>query len=116
MKNNKVTGDLGEKFAKEYLLNLGYEILETNWRAGRFGEIDIIARDGLQTVFVEVKTRKSLNFGHPFEAIGYHKLKNLFTAALTYMQNKRGRFRIDVIGVILKNPPEIEHLKNVSLN
>lgn len=116
MKNNKITGNLGEKFAKEHLLNKGWKIIETNWHAGKLGEIDIIAQDGGETVFIEVKTRKSLNFGHPFEAIDYHKIKNLYTAALTYMQKKKGAYRIDVIGIILNNPPVIEHLKNISLD
>ena len=116
MKNNKITGELGEKFAKEYLKKMGWKILELNWRAGKLAEIDIIAKDGGETVFVEVKTRSSLNFGHPFEAVDRRKLQNIQTAALTYMQNKKDRFRIDVIGVVLSEKPEIEHLRGISLD
>jgi len=115
MKNNKITGNFGEQIAKEYLKGLGYKILETNWRIGKLAEIDIIAKDGKTTVFIEVKTRKTQNYGHPFEAIGYHKLKNIYTATMAYMQKQKGEFRVDIIGIVLSEPPKIEHLKNISL-
>ena len=78
-------------------------------------EIDIIAKEKNTTVFVEVKTRKSLGFGHPFEAINKTKLNKIYMGALTYAQeNKIKNFRIDGIAIIGIENPKIEHLKNIS--
>ena len=78
-------------------------------------EIDIIAKEKNTTVFVEVKTRKSLGFGHPFEAINKTKLNKIYMGSLTYAQeNKIKNFRIDGIAIIGIENPKIEHLKNIS--
>ena len=114
--NNKETGNLGENIAATYLENLGYKILERNWRYSRVGEIDIIAIDKSTLVFVEVKTRKGISFGHPFEAIDEKKYNQVHTIAKAYMAQSTVKYkacRIDGISVILSNPPEITHLKNL---
>ncbi len=77
MKNTKAIGNLGEDRAVEYLENLGYEIFERNFRT-RFGEIDIIARDGETLCFVEVKKKTSDRFGSPAEMITPKKLDKKF--------------------------------------
>lgn len=113
---NKIKGKRGEEAAKAYLLKLGYKVLEENWRYSKFAEVDIIAQDKDALVFVEVKYRSTLNFGHPYEAITRSKLEKIHLAALAYLQNsKYKKFRIDIIGVIGKEPFEIQHLQNVSL-
>lgn len=120
--SNKKTGKYGEEFACKYLEKCGYKILEKNYRYSRMAEIDIIAKDGSTIVFAEVKTRTSLQYGHPFEAVNHTKLLNIFKAGLFYLKNTTesyNKYRIDVISVITKTDlkkPHIEHLKDVSLN
>lgn len=79
-------------------------------------EIDIIAKDKSTVVFVEVKTRKSLAFGHPFEAINQTKMNKIYQGVLTYVQeNNVKNYRIDGIAIIGVENPKIEHLKNISI-
>lgn len=114
--NNKDKGNLGESLATQYLIDLGYKIIERNWRYSRLGEIDIIALDKNTLVFVEVKARKSLAFGHPFEAINPQKVEQVQSIARAYMAQAKEKYkncRLDGISVILSNPPKIEHLKNI---
>lgn len=114
--NNKEKGNLGENIAAEYLKNLGYKILERNWRFSRAGEIDIIALDRNTLVFVEVKARRTTSFGHPFEAIDEKKYNQVHSIARAFMAQTDVKYkacRIDGISVILSNPPEITHLKNL---
>lgn len=73
-------GKIGENLASEYLEKQGYLILERNF-ACRQGEIDIIAKDEKEFVFVEVKTRRSLKFGYPAEAVTNIKRKHMQKAA-----------------------------------
>lgn len=84
-KNNKLTGAFGEEIVTRFLIQRGYEIIEKNWRI-REGEIDIIALapNGIFT-FVEVKTRRSLAFGHPLEAINNEKAHRLQRLALAWL-------------------------------
>ena len=117
--NNKQKGTLGETLACEYLKKAGYKILETNFRYSKFSEIDIIAKEKDTIVFVEVKTRSTTAFGHPFEAINSKKLGHIYQAALYYMQQSsepHKNFRIDIVSILSPDNPKIEHLKNVSLN
>lgn len=106
---------IGEKYedlAAEYLCSIGYEILVRNYFS-RFGEIDIIAKDGEYTVFVEVKFRRQSEFGHPIETITKSKQKKLMKTALVYMQEHGEDFyRFDAI-VILDD--KLEHIKNIEL-
>jgi putative endonuclease len=112
-------GRRGETLAAEYLDSLGYSIVELNWRCS-IGEIDIVARDEGELVFVEVKTRTSVAFGHPLEAITVAKLARLRRLAAAWCDahpdpRSRVRIRIDAVAIIA--PPrglvEIEHLKSV---
>ena len=80
-------GKIGENLASEYLEKQGYLILERNF-ACRQGEIDIIAKDEKEFVFVEVKTRKSLKFGYPAEAVTNIKRKHMQKAAQYYLYKK----------------------------
>lgn len=104
-------GKTGESLAVAHLKARGYEILEQNYRAVR-GEIDLVAQDGDCIVFVEVKTRRSLKFGLPQEAVTTQKQRQISKVALAYLQAKN-RFdapcRFDVIAIHLS--PKLELLK-----
>jgi putative endonuclease len=84
-KNNQTTGLVGEDVTARYVTALGHEIMDRNWRV-REGEIDIVALapNGVFT-FVEVKTRRSLAFGHPLEAINNEKAHRLQRLALAWL-------------------------------
>lgn len=120
--HNKIVGRLGEEIACRFLENLGWQILDKNYHYSRLAEIDIVAKDNDTIVFVEVKTRTTTNFGHPFEAINHTKLMNIFKAGLAYLKQTKEpyrRYRIDIISVLgrlEKESPKIEHLKDISLN
>lgn len=111
-------GRRGEELAAHYLERAGYTVIDRNWRCAR-GEIDLVAREGNDTVFIEVKTRSSTAFGHPFEAITARKLARLRRLALAWCEAhpyRRGVIRIDAIAVIAGDgrEPTIEHLRRVS--
>ena len=84
MSYTKRIGDLGETIAKKYLSQKGYAILDTKFHS-RTGEIDIVARDGEQLVFVEVKTRGSRVCGDPEESLTTKKKRKNMHAAYTYI-------------------------------
>lgn len=112
MSEHNDVGREGENIATNFLIQKGYKIITRNWRYGP-KEIDIVARDGDTMVFVEVKTRSTLAFELPQEAVTKKKMKNLVEAADAYMiQNNidlEGRF--DIVGVLNGNPPKvIEHI------
>lgn len=114
--NNREFGNKGEDLACEYLIKNGYEIVERNKHFSKFCEIDIIAKLKDKYVFVEVKTRRTNNFGTPLEAITKTKYNNIKTGLLSYLQeNKIRKYQIDVIGITLEPELKITHLKNVSL-
>lgn len=92
-------------------------MIERNWRCSQ-GELDIIARSGDELVFVEVKTRSSVAYGHPFEAITPVKLARLRRLAGAWCEahpDERGRVRIDAVAVLAPRvgPVTIEHLEGV---
>ena len=114
----KQFGDEGEEIAVELLQEKGYEIIERNYRYGK-GEIDIIAKDPETnfTVFIEVKSRKNLEFGDPVYAITKNKIKQIKRMAELYLYDKEIDeidCRFDVITVLLrgKQKPIIEHYVN----
>lgn len=114
---NSSKGRAGEAFAVNYIVRMGFKILEKNWRYSRFGEIDIIAQDDNTIVFIEVKSRTSCKFGHPFESVDekkFEKIKKLAEIYLSKNNHLSGKnVRFDIIGILLKNNPEITYLKNI---
>ena len=113
----KNTGKQGEEIAAKYLSEKGYKIVAKNVRFSKHCEIDIIAKDKKETVFVEVKTRKSLNSGHPFEAIDRRKIEKIYTGVLNYIkENNIESWRIDAVAIIGTTTPKIEHLKNIGID
>jgi len=117
-------GRRGEDCAAAYLQRAGCRIIARNWRCPE-GEIDVIVDDGGCVAFVEVKTRSSTRFGHPFEAITAVKLARMRRLAAAWCAQSDvwpPRIRLDVIAVITgpANPrggtpaePVIEHLTGV---
>lgn len=110
------TGRRGEDLAVEFLTKQGYTILRRNYRK-RYGEIDIIATENNTLVFIEVKTRKSLQFGDGFEAVSYQKQLQLARVAQEYIQRYNMSdtcARFDVVSVRMGNnkQPQLELLQN----
>jgi putative endonuclease len=107
-------GQAGENLAVSFLEKNGYRIVERNWRC-RYGELDIIAREGGSLVFVEVRSRRSLRYGTAAESVDWRKRKKLRQLALIYLSERQfGHFsyRFDVITVFFagKGEPQISHI------
>lgn len=106
-------GKRGERIAEQFLVDAGLEILDRNWRCA-IGELDLVAVDGDETVFVEVKTRSGAAFGHPFEAITPEKLARLRRLAHAWGEARgtRLKIRIDAISVLAprRGAVVVEHL------
>jgi putative endonuclease len=97
-------GNKGEELAVKFLKKNGYAIKIRNYKT-RIGEIDIIAADGDVLVFVEVKTRESLEFGHPFEAVNARKRKKIANVALLYLKkfDDLPPCRFDIVSIFINN-------------
>lgn len=88
MKNRRATGTDYEQKAAKYLKDLGYQIIEQNFRC-KIGEIDLIAREGDYLVFVEVKYRTDEKMGQPQEAVDLRKQQKICKVASYYCMKKR---------------------------
>jgi putative endonuclease len=117
MRVKDAVGRFGEDLAAEHLAVAGLAVLERNWRC-REGELDIIARDGAELVFAEVKTRSSLAFGTPAEAIDPVKAARIRRLALRWIDEHRSdgfwqSVRFDVISVLRHRAGgvEVQHLR-----
>lgn len=98
-----VTGKTGEGIASGFLTQNGYQILDVNYRCP-IGEIDIVAREKGELVFVEVKTRKSSALGYPEQAVGTAKQKKMSQLALWYLRDKKvgdAPVRFDVVAILM---------------
>lgn len=102
MDNEKIRlGKNGEEKSIRFLQQQEYKILKRNYRC-RLGEIDIIAQDKDYIVFVEVKTRKTKNYGLPEEAVTHHKQRQIEKVALHWLKTskfKHPNLRFDVVSV-----------------
>ena len=109
------TGKEGEKIAAAFLKKNGYQINEINFRCV-FGEIDIIAHEKSELVFIEVKTRNSIELGYPEQAVGIRKQKKMSQLASWYLQKKNitdTSARFDVVAItMLPSGNEIRLIKN----
>jgi len=112
-------GQKGEDLAVKFLRKKGYKIIERNFRADRFGEIDIIAKDKNEFVFVEVKTKTDDQFGSPEEEFTYQKKKKMYRAIQNYLFKKyltNQDWRADLIAIdIVDEKIDIRHYECVSL-
>jgi putative endonuclease len=110
-------GQRGEDEAERFLRQLGYKILARGSR-NKLGELDLVALDGQTIVFVEVKTRRSTDRGHPADAVDQRKQARITRLALAYLKRHRlleQRCRFDVIAITWPDdhqPPKIEHFKH----
>lgn len=114
-----VLGRAGEDYAVEYLRAEGMVVIERNWRC-REGEIDVVAFDEVcdALVVVEVKTRRTMTFGSPVEAVNQAKARRLRQLAYAWMREHPvgvKTVRIDVVGILVRSgdEPSIEHIRDV---
>ncbi|MDF2269861.1 YraN family protein [Streptomyces coacervatus] len=116
----RAMGQYGEDLAARRLADAGMTVLERNWRSGRTGEIDIVARDGDVLVICEVKTRRAGSFQHPMAAVTPTKAQRLRDLAERWAQEHGGAppggVRIDLVGVLLpeRGAPVVEHARGVA--
>lgn len=115
MASHNELGALGEQIALEYLLGLGYQILETNWVCGH-KEVDIIAKDDDTIVIVEVKTRRSSFLVEPEATVDIFKQRHLIWAANSYVNRYQYDLdvRFDIISIVIdrNNEKRIEHIQD----
>ena len=108
-------GRRGEDAAAAHIAQMGYTILERNWRIGK-AEIDIIAKDEAVIVFIEVKARSYTYFGSPEESVSTYKENLIIDAAGRYMEQTGHdwEIRFDIISIIFdeKELPVIHHFKD----
>ena len=110
MGNLQKTGALGEHYVAQYIERSGGTIVDHNWRI-KEGEVDIVAKENQLLVFVEVKTRSSIAFGNPLEAITASKALRLQRLALAWMSVHGlwgNEYRIDCAGVLLGKGQAVE--------
>lgn len=110
-----LSGSQGEEAAARFLEKKGYEILERNYRACG-AEIDLIARDGDTLCFVEVKTRKSEDFGLPAEFVDLRKRRKIIRGARVFSGRRKYAemyIRFDIVSVVHEGRrPVIQHIEN----
>lgn len=110
------TGQLGEQLGACYLIEKGYLVLELNWRHSRW-EVDVIAAKENVLHFIEIKTRRSKQYGLPEEKVGKKKIMNLINAAEEYLyqnsQWKRIQFDILAITILNEKAPEYFLIEDV---
>jgi putative endonuclease len=117
MDDRRALGNTGEAIAAAHLVGLGYRIVAKQARTP-FGELDLVAEDGEEVVFVEVKTRQDLTFGFPEESVTAQKLRHITSSAQHFLSARAWEarsYRIDVIAIVLPahSPSQLTHLKAV---
>ena len=109
-------GRWGEDLAGRFLQDAGFQILETNYRCAR-GEVDIVAHDGDEVVFVEVRTRRGTEFGTPEESVTAAKAQRLIATAQHYIQERSGgpetSWRIDLVSIHLDRSGRLEDINHL---
>ena len=104
-------GATGEDRAVDHLLRSGLRIVERNYRC-KVGELDVVARDGAVLVFVEVRSRRSAEYGSALDAVSFHKRRKVTRVAMAYLAARRPRFteaRFDVVAI---TGDELVHIKD----
>ncbi|MFE5732846.1 YraN family protein [Streptomyces sp. NPDC056528] len=117
----RALGRYGEELATRRLTATGMHILARNWRCGRAGEIDIVARDGDTLVICEVKTRRHGSYEHPMAAVTPRKAERLRRLADCWLDRSgtpapAGGVRIDLVGIVLprRGAPVLTHAQGVA--
>lgn len=110
-------GELGEQYTAAWLESQGWRTLDRNWRS-RFGELDVVSLNPERViVFVEVKTRRTLRYGVPQEAVTTAKQSNLRHAAVQWLMEPDHRFahngvRFDVVTIVVRGgAPLVHHIE-----
>ncbi|MBI4458398.1 YraN family protein [Candidatus Uhrbacteria bacterium] len=104
-------GLLGERAAELHLRRRGWSVIGRRVRT-RSGEIDLVAMDGGEVVFIEVKTRRGDAFGPPEESITFRKRQKMRRAAHEFLRGRDLPYRIDVIAVEIRGgTARIRHYK-----
>jgi putative endonuclease len=106
-------GRTGERLAADALINKGYHILERNFRC-RHGEIDLVAEDEHDLIFVEVKARRGTSFGLPEDALTFFKRRKLVELASYYLDLHTcadRSWRIDVVAVQFSSSGKFEEIR-----
>jgi putative endonuclease len=114
MKHNQRIGKWGEQAAAEFLVQRGFVIIAQNFRTP-YGEIDVIARQGEITIFIEVKTRTSNKMGLPEDSITPRKRQHMISAAEYYAaESEIDHWQIDVLSIEGKPgaEPKITYFEN----
>lgn len=118
MAQHNNTGSFGEALAAGYLQQNGFTLLHQNWRHGHW-EVDIIAAKNSILHFIEVKTRRTLQFGHPEESVSKKKIQNLINASEEYLHQypkwQRIQFNVLAITVLKNQPPAFFLIEDVYL-
>ena len=113
----QASGRLGEDIAHRFLQRAGIVIVARNYRvATGSGEIDLVGWEKDRLVIVEVKARKTNEYGAPDRAIGHEKKQNLLRAARDYARRAEApweKVRFDVVNVLLTTPPSVTHFRDV---
>ena len=115
-RSRKIIGGIGEELAVTWLKSKGFDIVDRNWRYGRY-ETDIIASKDGRLHFIEVKTRRSDRFGLPERQVDRKKLDRMIDSGTAYIRQHPGRkwIRFDIIAVRLFDnaPARIDHLEDL---
>lgn len=118
MRVKDAVGRFGEQLAERHLVAGGMAVLDRNWRCPE-GELDLVVRDGATVAFVEVKTRSSLAFGDPAEAVTPRKAARIHRLAMRWLAESRGEhgsasaIRFDLVTVVRLAPggPRVDHIR-----
>ena len=114
---NRSLGAFGEAYAARHLVEHGMVLLDRNWRCDA-GEIDLVLREGRVLVVCEVKTRSSVAYGSPIEAVTEQKAGRLRRLAARWLAEHAVRpdeVRIDLVGVLVprRGSPQLDHVRGV---
>lgn len=116
MDERRIFGNAAEDIAAAFLVEKGMSVTHRQYRV-RAGEIDVVARDGDEVVFVEVKARKTSEFGYPEESVTRQKLAKIITTGEVFLKAhglEDVRYRIDVIAIeFYVDPPRVTHIVGV---
>ena len=115
MTNTHIIGQKAEDIAAEYLSQMKIKVVDRNYRT-RYGEIDIVAKDKKEFIFVEVKAKSTSRYGRPYEMVTGKKQKKLISTSKSYLMDngfeiEKDSWRIDVISID-DETGTIEWLKN----
>ena len=113
--SKRASGAWGEDLALRYLTDRGYQLVERNYRT-RYGELDLVLRQGTTLVFVEVKLRRGTGYGDPLEAVTPRKQAAIRSLARQYLAQRAPAFedaRFDVVGILASGgEPRIVHVED----